>query len=108
MYMREMVIMVVYPGPNLSKRDLQHRVFPNLLPKLPITTPNQVLECGYYLYPYDSGLEFLYTVTACYSPYIDGLAVGQSLEIGFVLEMMKRAFEYSSPREKQQGAIHPL
>lgn len=41
-YMREMGIMAVYPGPNLSKRDLQHRIYPYLLLRLPITAPNQV------------------------------------------------------------------
>lgn len=27
-YMREMGLMAIHPGPNLSKRDLQHRVYP--------------------------------------------------------------------------------
>ena len=30
-HMREMGIVAVYPGPNLSCRDLQHRIFPYLL-----------------------------------------------------------------------------
>jgi len=31
--MREMGLMAIHPGPNLSKRDLQHRVYPYLLRK---------------------------------------------------------------------------
>jgi putative transposase len=31
-YMREMGLMAVYPGPNLSKRDLQHRTSDSLNP----------------------------------------------------------------------------
>jgi len=30
-HMREMGIVAVYPGPNLSRRALQHRIFPYLL-----------------------------------------------------------------------------
>lgn len=41
-YMREMGIMAIYPGPNLSKRNLQHRMYPYLLRGLQITEPNQV------------------------------------------------------------------
>jgi putative transposase len=41
-YMREMGLMAIYPGPNLSKRDLQRRIYPYLLRKLLITQPDQV------------------------------------------------------------------
>nr|WP_317890258.1 IS3 family transposase [Paenibacillus sabuli] len=41
-YMREIGIMAIYPGPNLSKRDLQHRIYTYLLRKLNITEPDQV------------------------------------------------------------------
>ena len=41
-YMQEMGISAIYPGPNLSKRNLQHRIYPYLLRGLEITRPNQV------------------------------------------------------------------
>lgn len=40
--MREMGLEAIYPGPNLSKRNLQHRVYPYLLKGLPIQSPNHV------------------------------------------------------------------
>ena len=40
--MREMGIEAVYPGPNLSKRNHAHAVFPYLLRNLTLTGPNQV------------------------------------------------------------------
>src|SRR5699024_11509767 len=40
--MREMGIQAVYPGANLSKRNLEHRVCPYLLKSMNITRPNQV------------------------------------------------------------------
>ncbi|WP_409348151.1 hypothetical protein [Paenibacillus gyeongsangnamensis] len=36
-YMQEMGLIAIYPGPNLSKRDLQLRIYPYLLRKLSIT-----------------------------------------------------------------------
>ena len=39
-HMREMGIQAIYPGPNLSKRNLQHRVYPYLLKGVNITRPN--------------------------------------------------------------------
>ncbi|WP_170952338.1 IS3 family transposase, partial [Salmonella enterica] len=41
-HMREMGIQAIYPGPNLSKRNLQHRIYPYLLKGVNITRPNQV------------------------------------------------------------------
>ena len=41
-YMKEMGIVAFYPGPNLSKRDLQDRTYPYLLRNVAITHVNQV------------------------------------------------------------------
>lgn len=41
-YMREMGISAYYPGPNLSKRNRMHKVYPYLLRNLDINHRNQV------------------------------------------------------------------
>jgi putative transposase len=41
-YMREMGIEGIAPGPNLSKRNLRHRVYPYLLKEVVIKRCNQV------------------------------------------------------------------
>jgi putative transposase len=41
-YMREMAIAGVCPGPNLSKRNLAHSIYPYLLRNLAVKRPNQV------------------------------------------------------------------
>lgn len=41
-HMREMGIAGITPGPNLSKRSLEHRIYPYLLRNLKITHPNHV------------------------------------------------------------------
>lgn len=41
-HMREMGLEAIYPGPNLSRRRQEHRVYPYLLRGLAIVVPNQV------------------------------------------------------------------
>lgn len=96
-YMREMGIMAIYPGPNLSKRDLQHRIYPYLLRKLNITQPDQVWSVDITYIRMTQGWMYLYAVMDWYSRYIVDWQLDQSLEIGFVLETMQRALARRKP-----------
>ena len=96
-YMREMGIMAIYPGPNLSKRDLQHRTYPYLLRGLQITQPDQVWSVDITYIRMKQGWMYLYAVMDWYSRYIIDWQLDQSLEIGFVLETMKRALAIRKP-----------
>jgi len=96
-YMREMGIMAVFPGPNLSKRDLQHRIYPYLLRKLKINQPDQVWSVDITYIRMTHGWMYLYAVMDWYSRYIVDWQLDQSLEIGFVLETMKRALARRKP-----------
>lgn len=96
-YMREMGIMAIYPGPNLSKRDLQHRIYPYLLRGLQITQPDQVWSVDITYIRMKQGWMYLYAVMDWYSRYIVDWQMDQSLEIRFVLETMKRAFTERKP-----------
>ncbi len=44
-YMREMGIAGITPGPNLSKRRTEHRVYPYLLRDVAAVRPNQIWGC---------------------------------------------------------------
>ena len=96
-YMREMGIMAIYPGPNLSKRDLQHRIYPYLLRKLNIIQPDQVWSVDITYIRMTQGWMYLYAVMDWYSRYIVDWQLDQSLEIGFVLETMQRALARRKP-----------
>lgn len=96
-YMREMGLMAIYPGPNLSKRDLQHRIYPYLLRGLPITQPDQVWSVDITYIRMKHGWMYLYAVMDWFSRYIVDWQLDQSLEIGFVLETMKRALKKRKP-----------
>jgi putative transposase len=96
-YMREMGLMAIHPGPNLSKRDLQHRVYPYLLRKLPITQPDQVWSVDITYIRMKHGWMYLFAIMDWYSRYIVDWQLDQSLEIGLVLETMKRALARRKP-----------
>lgn len=96
-YMHEIGIMAIYPGPNLSKRDLQHRVYPYLLRALAITEPDQVWSADITYIRMKHGWMYLYAIIDWYSCYIVDWQLDQSLEIGFVLETMKRALAKRKP-----------
>ena len=96
-YMREMGLMAIYPGPNLSKRDLQHRIYPYLLRKLQITKPDQVWSVDITYIRMKYGWMYLFAIIDWYSRYIIDWQLDQSLEIEFVLDTMKRALARRKP-----------
>lgn len=89
--------MAIYPGPNLSKRDLQHRIYPYLLRKLLIEQPNQVWSVDITYIRMKHGWMYLYAMMDWYSRYIIDWQLDQSLEIEFVLETTKRALTRRKP-----------
>ncbi len=58
--MNIMGLQTIYKGPNTSKKHPQHRIYPYLLRKLPITRPNQVWCSDITYIPVRNG--FLYLV----------------------------------------------
>jgi putative transposase len=96
-YMQEMGLAAIYPGPNLSKRNLQHRIYPYLLRGLAIAKPDHVWSVDITYIRMKHGWMYLYAVMDWFSRYIVDWQLDQSLEIGFVLETMKRALERCKP-----------
>jgi putative transposase len=96
-YMQEMGLAAIYPGPNLSKRNLQHRIYPYLLRGLAIAKPDHVWSVDITYIRMKNGWMYLYAVMDWFSRYIVDWQLDQSLEIGFVLETMKRALVSRKP-----------
>lgn len=96
-HMREMGIEGIHPGPNLSKRDLQNRIFPYLLRGLLIVRPNQVWGIDITYIRLKNGWLYLVAIIDWYSRYIVSWELDQTLEMTFVLEAVQRAFETTVP-----------
>src|SRR5699024_4178059 len=91
-HMREMGIQAVYPGPNLSKRNLQHRIYPYLLRGLSIARPNQVWSIDITYIRLQRSWIYLTAVIDWYSRCILSWELDQTLAMDFVLETVRRAF----------------
>ena len=96
-YMTEMGLQAVYPGPNLSKKAQQHKVYPYLLRNLDIIRPNQVWGTDItYIRMKDS---FLYLVAYMdwYSRYVVSWELSDTLETEFVLKALRRGLRIAIP-----------
>jgi putative transposase len=96
-YMQAMGIEAIYPGPNLSKRNLKHRTYPYLLKGLSITKPNQVWGIDITYVRMQRGWMYLFAIIDWYSRYIIDWQLEQSLEISFVIDTLKRALSMGKP-----------
>ncbi len=96
-YMREMAITVVYPGPNLSKRNQQHHVYPYLLRDLSIDHVGQVYSTDITYIPLKRGWMYLTAVMDWYSRYIVSWELSDSLHTDFVIRAVDRALAVKSP-----------
>ncbi len=96
-HMREMGIAGICPGPNLSRRNAEHRVFPYLLRGLAIEAPNQVWGVDITYIRLQRGWLYLVAVMDWYSRYVVSWELDQSLEVDFVLTAVRRGLERARP-----------
>lgn len=97
-YMNEMGIYAVYPKPNLSKRNQEHRVYPYLLRNMPIYLPNQVWSIDITYIKMRHGHMYLTAIIDWYSRYIVGWELSDTLETAPVLKAVREAIEtYGTP-----------
>jgi putative transposase len=96
-YMREMGIAAIAPGPNLSKRNQEHKVYPYLLRGLKIERPNQVWGIDITYIRLLNGWMYLVAILDWFSRYVVAWELEQSLEISFVLQAVDRALEQAKP-----------
>jgi putative transposase len=74
--MREMGISGISPGPNLSRRNFEHKVFPYLLRDLEIEKANQVWGIDITYVRLLAGWLYMVAVLDLYSRYARELGVG--------------------------------
>lgn len=96
-HMREMGIAGISPGPNLSKRNPAHRVYPYLLRGVTATYPNHVWSIDITYIPLRSSWMYLVAVLDVYARYIVSWALDETLEQPFVLEAVTRALAQATP-----------
>nr|WP_106496287.1 IS3 family transposase [Lentibacillus sp. Marseille-P4043] len=92
-YMREMGITAFYPGPNLSKRDLQARTYPYLLRGTSITHRNQVWGIDITYCGTPAGFMYLVIIIDWYSRFIVGWSLSNTMQTDFIVRTVEKAIQ---------------
>lgn len=97
-YMREMGIEAIYPKLNLSKRNLQHKVYPYLLRGITASYPNHIWGIDITYIRLRQGWMYLVAIIDWFSRYVVDWELDLTLEIEFVLTSVKRALAKAKPQ----------
>jgi len=97
-YMREMGIAGISPGPNLSKRALDHRIYPYLLRDVTAQAPNHIWGCDITYVRLRAGWMYLVAVLDWFSRYVVSWALSDRLELPFVLDAIGQALGIATPQ----------
>jgi putative transposase len=91
--MQEMGIVAFYPGPNLSKRDLQERTYPYLLRNVEIARVNQVWGIDITYCGTPKGFMYLVAIVDWCSRFIVGWALSNTMQSDFVVRAVEEAIK---------------
>lgn len=95
--MREMGLAAIAPGPNLSRRNQQHRVYPYLLRNVTASYPNHVWGIDITYVALRRGWLYLVAILDWYSRYVVSWELSETLALPCVLTAVTRAFEQAQP-----------
>jgi putative transposase len=95
--MQKMGIQGVCPGPNTSRRRLEHAVYPYLLRGLLIERPDQVWGVDVTYIRLLRGFAYLVAILDWFSRYVLSWRLSNSLETRFCLEALEEALERATP-----------
>jgi putative transposase len=95
--MREMGIQGICPGPNTSRRRLEHAIYPYLLRGLVIKRPNQVWSADITYIRLIRGFAYLVAILDWFSRYVLAWRLSNSLETAFCTEALEEALKLGSP-----------
>jgi putative transposase len=96
-HMREMGIAGISPGPNLSRRTPEHRIYPYLLRGVTALWPNHLWAIDITYIRLVAGWMYLVAVLDLYARYIVSWALDDTLEQPFVLDAVGRALAQATP-----------
>lgn len=90
-------ICALYPGPNTSRRNKQHAIYPYLLRGVEILRPNQawMVDITYLRTP--KGFVYLTVLIDVYSRYVVGWALSTSLETAACIDALKKGLKQATP-----------
>ncbi|HSH80236.1 MAG TPA: IS3 family transposase [Herpetosiphonaceae bacterium] len=97
-HMREMGIAGISPGPNLSRRNSDHRIYPYLLRGVTAAYPNHVWAIDITYIRLVAGWMYLVAVLDLATRYVVSWALDDTLEQRFVLDAVRQALAIARPQ----------
>src|SRR5205814_6876536 len=88
----------IAPGPNLSRRRLDHQIYPYLLRDVTIERPNHVWGIDLTYIRLQANWMYLVAVLDWHSRYVISWELDQTLEMPFVLSAVDRALAQAKPQ----------
>lgn len=95
--MAKMGIIAIYPGPNTSRRNRDHKIYPYLLRGLPVKTPNQVWAADITYIRMNKGFMYLMAIIDLFSRYVIAWELSNTLDSSFCKEALSRAMRTGMP-----------
>ena len=93
-----MGLQAIYKGPNTSKKHPEHRIYPYLLRKLPITRPNHVWCSDITYIPVRRGFLYLVAIMAWATRKVLAWRLSNTLDARFCVEALNEAIaKYGKP-----------
>lgn len=96
-YMSFMGLEAIYPKVNLSKRNLDHKIYPYLLRKITATYPNHIWGTDITYIRMNGGFMYLVAFLDWYSRYVVSWELSDTLEDDFVVYALKNALKVAIP-----------
>lgn len=96
-YMREMGLVAIFPGPNLSQSAPGHRIYPYLLRHVTASYANHIWGIDITYIRMQSGWMYLVAILDWFSRFVVSWELDQTLELPFVLRAVERALSQASP-----------
>ena len=95
--MREMGLVAVFPGPNLSKPAPGHQIYPYLLRHVTASYPNHIWGIDITYIRLQQGWMYLVAILDWYSRFVVSWELDQTLEMPFVLAAVEQALQQAQP-----------
>jgi len=96
-FMREMGLKSIYPKPNLSMPNKEHKIYPYLLKDLTVSHCNHVWSTDITYIKLKSGFLYLTAIIDWFSRYVISWKISNSLEVDFCIEALNEALSISTP-----------
>jgi len=95
--LRSMGLEAIYPKPNTSIPNKQHKIYPYLLKDVEIKRPNQVWSADITYIRLNEGFVYLVAIIDWYSRCVLGWQLSNSLDATFCVEALKEALQHGKP-----------